>query len=488
MSVLASTLEQVLEAPVLSALVLVVLAIVGAVVVLSIRPARAPPVFTSGLPIIGPFLKFADSPVGTVREAYEKHGTVFTLSMLGQNMTFLLGPKAHTPFFSAPDRDVSQAEVYKFMTPVFGKGVVYDAPQHEMQQQLRFMSASLNSKHLETYVPQMQREAEEYFGAWPDEGEVTLMDEMAQLIILTASRCLMGPEIRETLFKEVAQLYHDLDEGITPLSVFFPNAPTPQHWKRDRARKEMGRLFGKVIADRRRKGIKYEDVLQVFMDAKYKDDRTLSDDEITGLLVALLFAGQHTSSITTTWTAMMIMHHPELQKRVLQEQAEKMQSPDLDYATINSLDLMHNCVKEAIRMYPPLIFLMRKAKVDMKVEGGYVVPKGDIIMAAPGVSMRLPEKDSSFSDPDTFDPDRYTAPKNEGKGKYEYIGFGGGIHACMGERFGFLQVKSILSVLFRDFEVQPVDKDAPLPDYKAMVVGPIASATRIRFKRKKPTK
>lgn len=47
-------------------------AIVGAVVVLSIRPARAPPVFTSGLPIIGPFLKFADSPVGTVREAYEK--------------------------------------------------------------------------------------------------------------------------------------------------------------------------------------------------------------------------------------------------------------------------------------------------------------------------------------------------------------------------------------------------------------------------------
>ena len=54
----------------------------------------------------------------------------------------------------------------------------------------------------------------------------------------------------------------------------------------------------------------------------------------------------------------------------------------------------------------------------------------------------------------------------------------------MGERFGFLQVKTILSVLFRHFDVEPVDATAPLPDYKAMVVGPTASATRIRFTRK----
>ena len=420
---------------------------------------------------------------------FVQHGTLFTLSMMGQNITIMLGPKAHTPFFDAPDRKVSQAEVYKFMTPVFGKGVVYDAPQHEMQQQLRFMSSSLNTQHLKSYVPHMVKEAEDFFASWPDSGEVNLMEEMAQLIILTASRCLMGPEIREHIFKEVAHLYHDLDEGLTPLSVFFPNAPIPQHSKRDAARREMGKLFAKVISARRDSGVKHNDVLQVFMDSKYRDGKTLTDDEITGLMVALLFAGQHTSSITTTWTALLVMHNSDILQRVLAEQ-EKETPPAggeaLNFGHVNEMDLLHYCVKESIRMFPPLILLMRKANVDIPV-GDYVIPKGDIIMAAPGVSMRLPQKDGGFSDPDTFNPDRYVAPMNEGKEKYQYIGFGGGLHACMGERFGFLQVKTVLSVLFRTFDVQPVDSSPPLPDYKAMVVGPLAAQTRIRFTRKQPT-
>lgn len=37
---------------------------------------------------------------------------------------------------------------------------------------------------------------------------------MARLTILTASRCLLGPEVREQLFENVAALLHDIDEGI----------------------------------------------------------------------------------------------------------------------------------------------------------------------------------------------------------------------------------------------------------------------------------
>lgn len=45
---------------------------------------------------------------------------------------------------------------------------------------------------------------------------------------------------------QVSKLYNDLDQGITPISVFFPHAPLPAHWKRDKARKEMVKLFSKV--------------------------------------------------------------------------------------------------------------------------------------------------------------------------------------------------------------------------------------------------
>ena len=65
-----------------------------------------------------------------------------------------------------------------------------------------------------------------------------LLDSLSELIVLTASRCLLGREIRENLFSEVTALVHDLDKGMVPLSVFFPYAPIEAHRKRDKARKK----------------------------------------------------------------------------------------------------------------------------------------------------------------------------------------------------------------------------------------------------------
>lgn len=104
---------------------------------------------------------------------------------------------------------------------------------------------------------------------------------------------------------QVADLLHDLDDGMRPISVFFPYLPTSYHKKRDIARVKLGQIFAKVIQARRASSTKEEDVLQQFCDARYQNvcgGRQLTEDEITGLLIAVLFAGQHTSSITSSWT------------------------------------------------------------------------------------------------------------------------------------------------------------------------------------------
>ena len=51
-------------------------------------------------------------------------------------------------------------------------------------------------------------EAEDFFAKWGDEGEVDLLDSLSELIVLTASRCLLGREIRETLFSEAGTNHH----------------------------------------------------------------------------------------------------------------------------------------------------------------------------------------------------------------------------------------------------------------------------------------
>lgn len=39
-------------------------------------------------------------------------------------------------------------------------------------------------------------------------------------------------------------------------------------------------------------------MLQILMESVYKNGQTLTDDNITGMLIGILFAGQHTSGIT----------------------------------------------------------------------------------------------------------------------------------------------------------------------------------------------
>jgi sterol 14-demethylase len=160
-------------------------------------------------------------------------------------------------------------------------------------------------------------------------------------------------------------------------------------------------------------------------------------------------------------------------------------------------------------MFPPLIMLMRMAKQDIPTTlngKAFIIPKGDIVIASPAVASRMP---SVFKNPDSYEPDRFGLERNEQATPYAYLGnttefifiylyiylyflmfydvlgFGGGMHQCMGQQFGLLQVKTIVSILLRNYKFELVDKELPEPDYTAMVVGPknhcVVKYTRISY-------
>lgn len=408
-----------------------------------------------------------------------------------ERMTFLIGPDAQEAFCKANDETLSQDEVYEFMKPVFGPGVVYDATKKRRQVQFSSMANGLRTSRLKGYVDKIEKETREFLADWGEEGEIDLFHALSELTILTASRCLHGNDVREKLFREVSQLYHDLDHGLTPLTVFFPNAPTEAHKKRNIARKKMVELFSKVIKTRRECPDESlsdgTDILSIFMDMKYKDGTPATDEHVTGLLIALLFAGQHTSCITSTWTSLFICFNKQIKNRIIAEQKEVFDddlSGKCDFDKLNNMQLLHDSMKEALRLRPPLILLIRKALKDLAVKAGgkkYTVPKGDMVLISPTVGMRLPDV---FENPDEFDPDRFGPGREEHKkSPYAYLGFGGGMHSCMGQNFAFVQVKTILSVLFREYDIEMVADVLPEIDYKQMVVGPKGDC-RIRYKRR----
>lgn len=248
--------------------------------------AVPPPTYNVGLPIIGNILAFAKNPLDLVWEGYAKKGEVFTVRLLHKRLTFLIGPAACETFFKASDTELDQNEPYKFSTPVFGKDVVYDAKLENRLQHFRILSMTLRVNMLETYVPLMIKEAEDFFLNWGNEGELDLLEELSNLIILTGSRCIMGREIRENLFGEVSHLIHDLDQGMQPISVLANWLPIKAHRDRDRARREIGKLFEPIIRARRARKAREDDMLQWLVEAKYRNGSPFTEQEIVGILVA----------------------------------------------------------------------------------------------------------------------------------------------------------------------------------------------------------
>ena len=447
---------------------------------------RLPPTIKA-FPLIGGLIRFLKGPVVMLREEYPKLGSVFTLKLLNKNISFFIGPDVSAHFFKAPESDLSQQEVYRFNVPIFGPGVVFDVDYSVRQEQFRFFTEALRVTKLKGYVDQMVMEAEDYFSKWGDCGEVDLKYELEHLIILTASRCLLGQEIRNKLFADVSALFHDLDNGMLPISVIFPYLPIPAHRRRDQARKKLAEIFANIIASRKETGKSENDMLQCFIDSKYKDGRPTTESEVTGLLIAALFAGQHTSSITSTWTGAYLLRHKEYLSAVQDEQRSLMKKygSKVDHDILSEMDVLYRCIKEALRLHPPLIMLLRSSHTDFSVttrDGKeYDIPKGHIVATSPAFANRLPH---IYKDPDRYDPDRFAVGREEDKaaGAFSYISFGGGRHGCLGEPFAYLQIKAIWSHLLRNFELELI---SPFPevDWNAMVVG-VKGKVMVRYKRR----
>jgi sterol 14-demethylase len=438
------------------------------------------PRLAGGLPFLGHALEFRRDPIGLIQRGRDRHGDIFAFPLLGRWVHVLTGSAGNEAFFKAPDTMLSAKEAYQFTVPIFGKGVAYDTTPDLMDQQLRMVYPALRDEKVQSYARFIAAEVEDYLDGWGLSGTIDLLAAMNEVTIRTAGRCLIGAEFRTDVARTFARLYHELEGGINMVAFFAPNFPLPAMRRRDRARRQVVRLMSPLIGARRAANASTDDFLDALITARGSDGEPLNEDTITGLLLTLLFAGQHTSAVLATWTGILLLQHPHHLPPILEEQATVFGTQNMTLAALKQLTRLERCIKEAERLHPPLVMLMRKVLRDFEFTG-HVVPAGDLAMVSPAVSHRIPEL---FGNPGRYDPDRFTPPREEDRIPYSLIGFGGGKHRCIGIAFAYQQIKVIWSILLRHYEFDLIDRNQG-PNYTTFVVGP-RQPCRVSYRRRSP--
>jgi sterol 14-demethylase len=432
------------------------------------------------LPFLGHLLELRRAPIDLMQRVHDECGEIGEMRLAHQSVVMLYGEEAHEAFFRAPDEQLDQASAYPFMTPVFGKGVVFDATPEQRKQALR--NQSLRDKMMRGHAEVIAKETERAIAGWGETGEIDLLDFFAELTIYTSTSCLIGKEFRDELTPEFGPLFHDLEKGTDAFAYVNPYLPLPSFRRRDRARARLAELIGGIIDRRKVEKRETSDLVHILTTLRNADGSPrYTADQITGMFISLMFAGHHTTSGTAAWTLIELLRHPTIMKRVVDElDGMYAGGAEVSYQALREIPELECAIKEALRLHPPLIILMRKVKEEFRYKD-WTVEVGKTVAVSPAVSNRMPEY---FPRPLAFDPDRYKPGREEDKRLFAWLPFGAGRHRCVGAAFAFVQLKAIFSVLLERYEFElSQSPDSYRNDHSKMVVQ-LQQPCRVRYKRR----
>jgi sterol 14-demethylase len=416
-------------------------------------------------------------PIGLFERVRTECGDIGKFRLADKDVVLVSGAEANEQFFRAPDSTLDQAAAYPFMTPIFGKGVVFDASPEERQQMLK--NQALRGDMMRGHAATIEAEINRMVADWGDEGEIDLLDWFAELTIYTTSACLIGKPFREELDSSFAHHYHDLERGTDALAYVDPYMDIESFRIRDAAREKLVELVQGIIDKRKARGKVARDDRDL-LDVLISIDMTA--DYITGIFISMMFAGHHTSSGTASWALIELMRNPAVMADVVAELDDLYaDGSEVSFQALRSIPQLEAALKETLRLHPPLIILMRVVQEEIELAGHTIGP-GTVVAASPRVSNRIAE---DFPEPESFDPSRYLDPRQEDlQNRWTWIPFGAGKHRCVGNAFAMMQMKAIFSVILRDYEFEMAQPSEDYRDDTSKMVIQLQQPCRVKYRRR----
>ena len=190
------------------------------------------------------------------------------------------------------------------------------------------------------------------------------------------------------------------------------------------------------IADRRQKP--GDDLITRLVEAEHEGER-LTDNEIVNLSNLLLVAGHITTTMLIGNAVVCLDSNPDQFALVREDRS-----------------LLPGALDETLRTLSPSAALSRRTTVEVEI-AGVRIPAEQMILPWPAAANRDPR---TFDDPDSFDVTRSPNP---------HLGFGHGVHFCIGSHLAKLEGRIALNSLMDRFPklyVDPTDPPAffPTPD------------------------
>lgn len=330
---------------------------------------------------------------------------------------------------------------------VLGEGLFVSEGEFHLCQR-RLSQPAFHRERVSSYADQMTTLALRLRERWQVDTIIDVCREMNWLAMMIVASTLFGADVESDAEEIRAALSEILDQ--------FERSVLP-HADRDDFESAMSRLDAvmyRIIKLRRASISDRGDLLSMLLLAQDTEGggRKMTDLQVRDEAMTIFLAGHETSANALAWSWYLLSQHPEAEAQLHHEVDRILdgRTPRMD--DVPNLVLTARIFAEALRLYPPLWAIGRRAVRECRI-GDCTIAPGSVII----LSQYVTHRDARwFPNPDAFDPERWTTKAREPRPRFSYFPFSAGSRACLGEAFAGMEGVLCLATLAQKWRLRLV--------------------------------
>jgi len=407
-----------------------------------------------GWPLFGQTFEFLRDFQGLVNRTAAECGPVSKGSIFFQRGITLLGPEANEFLLRDQAHTFSSHAAWNpLLGKLFTNGLMLrDFSDHKLHR--RLLQQAFKKPALTSYMESMNPHIASSLKSWPLGKEFKFFDAVKSLLLDVGAGTFLGLEMGAEAQQVNQAFVAEVDASMAVLRLEIPGTT----WRRGMQGRRFLEKFMTDLIPQKRTGNGNDFFSELCRAVDEEGELTLNDEDIMNHMIFLLFAAHDTTTSTLSSIIHALAKNPQWQER-LRAEFDSLSKDHLDYEDLAKLEETTWVFKESLRMYPPLPTIPRRAIDDIEFNG-YKIPKNTLVSIVP---LHTHYMEEYWSNPNTFDPERFSAERAEDKKHfYQWVPFGGGHHKCIGLNFAELQTKIFLFHFLRTYKVSvPAGYTAP---------------------------
>ncbi|XP_023105399.2 cytochrome P450 4A11-like isoform X1 [Felis catus] len=371
---------------------------------------------------------------------------------------------------------------YRFLAPWIGYGLLLLNGQMWFQHR-RMLTPAFHYGILKPYVGLMDDSVRVMLDKWENlirqNSYVEIFEHVSLMTLDTIMKCAFSyqgshqadrisqsyiqaiQDLSNLIFSRVRNVFHqdDIIYRLTPEGRWNHRACQIAHQHTDRViklRKAQLQEEGDLEKVRSKRHL---DFLDILLFARTEDGSSLSDKDLRAEVDTFMFEGHDTTASGISWILYALATHPKHQQRCREEvQSLLGDGTSITWDHLDQMPYTTMCIKEALRLYPPIPGIGRELNKPITFPDGRSLPKGFQVSLS---IYALHHNPNVWPNPEEFDPSRF-AP-GSARHSHAFLPFSGGARNCIGKQFAMCEMKVAVALTLLRFELAPDPSRVPVP-------------------------